>query len=115
MFCNARGRARLLLYAWVSHNSESSLSEDKSGYTHDASDRKLDHAADEAKAADSKHGPGPGHDPSKIARHDDLGKDRLFEHREQHDDAEKQSEKSRLAKEAARPPQVSPSDDEPAA
>ncbi len=91
------------------------MSDEKSGYKHDASDKKLDHAADDAKAADVKHGPGPGHDAAKIARHDDVGKDRLFEHREQHDDAEKQSEKSRLAKEAARQTHDSPSDDTSAA
>ena len=81
------------------------MSEDKTSYTHDASDKKLDHAADGAKAAakvtEEKRGDGPGHDPSKIARHDDLGKDRLFEQREQRDHAEKQSEKSRLSKEAS--------------
>lgn len=92
------------------------MSESNSGYKHDASDKKLDHAADEAKASaketGAKHGAGPGHDPKKIARHDDAGKDRLFEDREQHDDAEKQSEKSRLAKDAAR--HDHPVDDVPA-
>lgn len=72
-------------------------------YKHDASDKKLTQEADEAEAAakatKEKHGSGPGHDPEKIARHDDAGKDRLFEKREQHDDAEQKSEKSRLAKE----------------
>ena len=80
------------------------MSEEKTGYTHDASDKKLDHAADADKAAAEeqhiKHGAGPSHDPEKIARHDDAGKDRLFENREQHDEAEQQSEKSRLAKES---------------
>jgi hypothetical protein len=92
------------------------MSEDKSGYKHDASDKKLDHAADAANAAakstEAKHGAGPVHDPSKIARHDDAGKDRLFEHREQHDDAEKESEKSRLSKDVAR--HDHPADDAPA-
>ncbi len=87
----------------------------KNAYTHDASDKKLAQEADEAKAAlaesEAKHASGPGHDPSKIARHDDVGKDRLFEHREQHDDAEKKSEKSRLAKEASK---TAPPDDESA-
>jgi hypothetical protein len=76
------------------------------GYKHSASDKKLDHAGDAANAAataaDAKHGHGPTHDPAQIARHDDAGKDRLFEHREQHDDAEKKSEKGRLAKDAAK-------------
>ncbi len=78
----------------------------KNAYKHDASDKKLAQEADEAKAAlaeaESKHAGGPGHDEAKIARHDDEGKDRLFEKREQHDDAEKKSEKSRLAKEEAK-------------
>ena len=78
------------------------MSEDNSGYKHDASDKKLDQAADTAKetakSTEAKHGTGPSHDPDKIARHDDAGKDRLFEHREQHDRAERESERSRLAK-----------------
>jgi hypothetical protein len=43
-----------------------------------------------------------GHDPEKIRRHDDTGKDRLFEDREQHDEAEKNSEKNRLARDVDR-------------
>lgn len=42
------------------------------------------------------------HDPAEIAKHDDVGKDRLFEGRQQHDDAEKNSEKTRLAKDVDR-------------
>jgi len=72
-----------------------------SDYKHDASDKKLDHAADAVKATEAKHAAGPGHDPAKIARHDDAGKDRLFEHREQHDDAEQASERSRREKDVA--------------
>lgn len=41
---------------------------------------------------------GPSHDPADIRAHNDTGKDRLFEGRQQHDDAEKNSEKMRLAK-----------------
>jgi len=41
---------------------------------------------------------GPSHDPADIRAHNDTGKDRLFEGRQQHDDAEKTSEKTRLAK-----------------
>ena len=68
-------------------------------YKHDASDRKLDHAADESIAAQAATNPNPGgHDPVETAKHDDAGKDRLFEGRQQHDEAEKNSEKSRLAK-----------------
>ena len=42
------------------------------------------------------------HDPAEIAKHDDVGKDRLFEDREQHDEAEKNSEKTRLARDVQR-------------
>ena len=73
-----------------------------SDYKHDASDKKLDHDADAAKATDTKHPAGPSHDPAKIARHDDVGKDRLFEKREQHDDAEQASERSRREKDVAK-------------
>ncbi len=82
------------------------MADDKSGYKHDASDRKLDQAADMAgdpgQSSDTQHSSGPGHDPAAIAKHDDAGKDRLFEGREQHDDAEKSSEKSRLARDVDR-------------
>jgi hypothetical protein len=44
----------------------------------------------------------PTHDPAKIRQHDDKGKDRLFEDREQHDEAEKNSEKTRLARDVQR-------------
>jgi hypothetical protein len=73
-----------------------------SDYKHDASDKKLDKEADAAKVADTKHPSGPSHDPAKIARHDDLGKDRLFEHREQHDDADKASDRARREKDIAK-------------
>lgn len=85
-------------------------------YKHSGSDRKLDHAADAANAStaatDAKHGAGPGHDPGRIARHDDAGKDRLFEGREQRDHAERASEKSRLAKDLAK--HAHPAEDTPA-
>jgi hypothetical protein len=45
---------------------------------------------------------GPNHDPAEIRKHDDAGKDRLFEGREQHDEAEKNSEKTRLARDVDR-------------
>ncbi len=41
---------------------------------------------------------GPGHDPADIREHNDEGKDRLFEGRQQHDDAEKESERTRLSR-----------------
>jgi hypothetical protein len=80
------------------------MADDKSAgnYTHSASDKKLDHAADaekaEAQSSTDRHASGAGHNPAEIAKHDDAGKDRLFEGRQQHDEAEKNSEKSRLAK-----------------
>lgn len=82
------------------------MAEKGTGYKHDASDKKLDQsaeAADESAQKNSKHGAaGPGHDPKEIRKHDDAGKDRLFEGRQQHDDAEKNSEKTRLAKDVDR-------------
>jgi hypothetical protein len=80
------------------------MADDKSAgnYTHSASDKKLDHAADaqnaDAGASAGHRAAGAGHDPAEIAKHDTVGKDRLFEGRQQHDEAEKNSEKSRLAK-----------------
>ena len=83
------------------------MSKDHSGYKHSASDKKLDQSAEAAKdeageTSDTQHASGPGHDAEEIRKHDDAGKDRLFEGRQQHDDAEKNSEKSRLAKDVAR-------------
>ena len=82
------------------------MAKDHSGYKHSASDRKLDQSAEAAdegsETSDTKHSSGPGHDPDEIRKHDDAGKDRLFEGRQQHDDAEKNSEKTRLAKDVAR-------------
>lgn len=81
------------------------MSEESSGYKHDASDRKLDQSAEAAtqsgEAAETSKSAGAGHNPQEIAKHNDAGKDRLFEGREQHDAAEKNSEKSRLAKDVA--------------
>ena len=78
------------------------MAEERSGYQHDASDKKLDHRAeaanDAAEAHDAQRPAGAGHDPAEIAKHDDAGKDRLFEGRQQHDEAEKNSEKTRLAR-----------------
>ncbi len=77
---------------------------DERGYKHDASDKALDRVAEAEKPDKSldKEASGPGHDPAEIKKHDDLGKDRLFEGRQQHDDAEKNSEKTRLARDVAR-------------
>ncbi len=82
------------------------MAEERSGYKHDASDRKLDKSAEAANDAgqthDTQHSSGAGHDPAEIAKHDDAGKDRLFEGRQQHDEAEKNSEKTRLARDIQR-------------
>ena len=82
------------------------MASEGSGYKHDASDRKLDRAAEAANEAGEKtekqQAAGPGHDPAEIRKHDDAGKDRLFEGRQQHDEAEKNSEKNRLEREAKR-------------
>lgn len=45
---------------------------------------------------------GPRYDPAEIRAHDTPGKDRLFEDREQHDEAESNSEKTRLARDIDR-------------
>ena len=45
---------------------------------------------------------GPRHNPDEIRAHNTVGKDRLFEDRQQHDEAEKNSEKTRLARDADR-------------
>ena len=82
------------------------MAEERSGYKHDASDRKLDQSAEAANDAgqtrDTQHSSGAGHDPAEIAKHNDAGKDRLFEGRQQHDEAEKNSEKTRLARDVQR-------------
>ena len=49
-----------------------------------------------------KRTPGPSYDPEEIRAHDDKGKDRLFENRQQHDEADKNSEKTRLARDLDR-------------
>ena len=46
--------------------------------------------------------PGGHYDPAEIRRHDTSGKDRLFEHRVQHDDADMESDKTRHARDAER-------------
>lgn len=79
------------------------MSKDKSGYSHSASDKALDAAAQSDKAATESHPHDhPGHDAEAVAKHDDKGKDRMFEGREQHDEADMKSEKNRLAKDLAR-------------
>jgi hypothetical protein len=78
------------------------MSKDKSPseHKHNASDRALDHVAQAEleEQAEEKMASGPTHDPAETRKHDDAGKDRLFEGRQQHDEAEKNSEKTRLAR-----------------
>lgn len=45
---------------------------------------------------------GPRHDGAEISAHDTTGRDRLFEDRQQHDEAEKNSEKTRMARDLDR-------------
>ncbi len=80
------------------------MAEDHSAYKHDASDKKLDQSAAAAEASETAaaSSPHPGHDPEKIRKHDDVGKDRLFEGRIQRDDADKESDRNRLEKDVAR-------------
>jgi hypothetical protein len=52
--------------------------------------------------SERKSSPGPTYDAAEIRAHDDKGKDRLFEDRQQHDEAEKNSEKTRLARDLDR-------------
>ena len=68
---------------------------------HSLSDKKLDQAAT-AERDEKMDATEQGHDPEHIKKHNDDGKDRLFEGRQQHDDAEKNSEKTRLAKDVQR-------------
>ena len=81
------------------------MAKNSSGHKHDASDKKLDQSAqaanDGGQTSDTQHSSG-SHDPAKIRKHDDKGKDRLFEDRQQHDEAEKNSEKTRLARDVDR-------------
>ncbi len=79
------------------------MTKSSSGYKHDASDKKLDQvAASEKEEEKAAHAHGhAGHDEAKVQRHDDAGKDRLFEGRIQHDDADKASDRNRLEKDVA--------------
>ena len=54
------------------------------------------------RSGSASKGAGPRHDEAEIREHSTTGKDRLFENREQHDDADKASEKTRLARDADR-------------
>ncbi|MBC8088234.1 MAG: hypothetical protein H7Z40_13280 [Phycisphaerae bacterium] len=80
------------------------MSDKSTPYKHDASDKKLDKSAEMAESheKDTDSASHAGHDPEKIRKHDDAGKDRMFEGREQHDLHDLESEKNRLAKERSR-------------
>jgi hypothetical protein len=81
------------------------MADERTGYKHDASDKKLDKSAEAAETqetAAASHEHEGHHDPDKIRKHDDTGKDRMFEGREQHDEADMKSEKNRLAKDQAK-------------
>jgi hypothetical protein len=82
------------------------MTQEDTGYKHDASDRKLDQSAEatneSGQTSDTQRSSGPRYDPDEIRKHDDVGKDRLFEDRQQHDEAEKNSEKTRLARDVER-------------
>jgi len=67
------------------------------GPGHDASDDALDERAFDEEPTSRQH-----FDPAEVAKHDDVGRDRLFQGREQHDEADKNSEKTRLARDVAR-------------
>ena len=67
------------------------------GPGHDKSDRALDKAAfDEQPKSEQRW------DADEVRKHDDVGRDRLFEGREQHDEADKNQEKNRLARDVQR-------------
>jgi len=67
------------------------------GPGHDKSDRALDKAAFDEEPRSKQHW-----DADKVRKHDDDGRDRLFEGREQHDEADKNQEKNRLARDVQR-------------
>lgn len=55
-----------------------------------------------AQSGSGRDDTGPQHNPDEIRAHNDTGKDRLFEDRQQHDEAEKNSEKTRLSRDIER-------------
>ena len=67
------------------------------GPGHDKSDRALDQRAfDEEPKSRQRF------DDDEVRKHDNLGRDRLFEGRQQHDEADKNQEKKRLARDIQR-------------
>jgi len=67
------------------------------GPGHDKSDRALD-----KRAFDEEPKSRQRFDADEVRKHDDLGRDRLFEGRQQHDEADKNQEKKRLARDIQR-------------
>jgi hypothetical protein len=63
----------------------------------DKSDRALDKAAFDEAPRSNQHW-----SADEVRKHDDTGRDRLFEGREQHDEADKNQEKNRLARDIQR-------------
>ena len=63
------------------------------GPGHDKSDRALDKAAFDEEPRSNQHW-----SADEVRKHDDTGRDRLFEGREQHDEADLNSEKNRLSR-----------------
>ena len=80
------------------------MADDKKSYQHDGSDKRLDSSAhiDEKPDGEASQEAHPTHDPEHIRKHNDTGKDRMFEGREQHDEHDLKQEKNRLAKDLAR-------------
>jgi hypothetical protein len=68
------------------------------GPGHDKSDKALDKRAFEEHEPRSEQ----RYDPDEVQKHDDVGRDRLFENRQQHDDADLEAEKTRLARDVHR-------------
>ena len=67
------------------------------GPGHDKSDRALVKRAFDEEPKSSQHW-----DADEVRKHDDAGRDRLFEGRQQHDEADKNQEKKRLARDIKR-------------
>ena len=65
----------------VSTSERQRMTDERTGYKRDASDRKLDKSAEVAnesgQTSDTQHSSGAQHDPAEIRKHDDEGKDRL--------------------------------------
>ena len=88
----AVNRAYLLPYPWASHpQREKYMADEKSGYKHSASDKKLDQSAESAhdggQTTDTQHSTAAGQNAGAGAT-DDTGSESLVKG-QQHDDAEK--------------------------